>query len=55
MERRPQGKIQKFDFAVAKSSHAESEFEKYRILQDRIFESDFDQMIKQLPNHETKA
>ena len=55
MERRPQGKIQKFDFAVAKSYHAESEFEKYRGLQDRFFESDFDQMIKQLPNPETKA
>ena len=36
-------------------AHAESEFEKYRGLQDRIFESDFDQMIKQLPNPETKA
>ncbi|MFM8831653.1 MAG: virulence RhuM family protein, partial [Spartobacteria bacterium] len=35
-------------------AHAESEFEKYRILQDRIFESDFDQMIKQLPSPETK-
>jgi hypothetical protein len=30
-------------------AHAESEFEKYRIVQDRLFESDFDQMIKQLP------
>lgn len=30
-------------------THAESEFEKYRIVQDRLFESDFDQMIKQLP------
>ncbi len=29
-------------------AHAESEFEKYRIIQDRLFESDFDQMIKQL-------
>ena len=29
--------------------HAESEFEKYRIVQDRLFESDFDQMIKELP------
>jgi hypothetical protein len=28
---------------------AESEFEKYRIVQDRLFESDFDRMIKQLP------
>ena len=29
---------------------AESEFEKYRIVQDRLFESDFDRMINQLPN-----
>ena len=27
--------------------HAESEFEKYRIVQDRLFESDFDRLIKQ--------
>ena len=33
-------------------THAESEFEKYRIVQDRLFESDFDQMIKQLPEKE---
>jgi hypothetical protein len=30
-------------------AHAESEFEKYRIVQDRLFESDFDQLIKKLP------
>jgi len=30
-------------------AHAESEFEKYRIVQDRLFESDFDLMLKQLP------
>ena len=30
-------------------THAESEFEKYRIVQDRLFESDFDLLIKQLP------
>lgn len=30
-------------------SHAESEFEKYRIIQDKLFESDFDKMIKDLP------
>jgi hypothetical protein len=30
-------------------AQAESEFEKYRIVQDRLFESDFDQMIKELP------
>jgi len=29
-------------------AHAESEFEKYRIVQDRLFESDFDKMIKEL-------
>jgi hypothetical protein len=30
--------------------HAESEFEKYRIIQDRLFESDFDRVLKnQLP------
>ena len=34
---------------IAKS-FAESEFEKYRVVQDRLFESDFDRMIKQLPN-----
>ena len=28
---------------------AESEFEKYRVVQDRFFESDFDRAIKQLP------
>jgi hypothetical protein len=27
---------------------AESEFEKYRIVQDRMFESDFDRMVRQL-------
>lgn len=30
-------------------AHAESEFEKYRIVQDRLFESDFDRLLKQLP------
>jgi hypothetical protein len=34
---------------IAKA-HAETEFEKYRIIQDRLFESDFDKMINiQLP------
>ncbi len=32
---------------IAKA-HAESEFEKYRIVQDRLFESDFDRMLRQL-------
>ena len=29
-------------------AHAESEFEEYRIVQDRLFESDFDRVIKQI-------
>lgn len=29
------------------NAHAESEFEKYRIVQDRLFESDFDRLLKQ--------
>ena len=33
---------------------AESEFEKYRIVQDRLFESDFDRAIKQLPKEGKK-
>lgn len=32
---------------IAKA-HAESEYEKYRIVQDRLFESDFDRMVKQI-------
>ena len=32
---------------IAKA-HAESEFEKYRIIQDQLFESDFDQVVKEL-------
>jgi len=36
---------------IAKA-HAESAFEKYRIIQDRLFESDFDRMIKQLEQKE---
>jgi len=27
---------------------AESEYEKYRIMQDRLFESDFDRVVKQI-------
>ena len=32
---------------IAKA-YAESEFEKYRIVQDRLFESDFDRMVKEI-------
>jgi hypothetical protein len=35
-------------------AHAESEFEKYRVVQDRRFESDFDRAIKKLPKQGDK-
>ena len=57
----PHGKIHKYDVSVAEvlqdagkvtaeiaKAHAESEFEKYRIVQDQLFESDFDRLIKQI-------
>lgn len=28
--------------------HAESEFERFRIVQDRLFESDFDKVVRQI-------
>jgi hypothetical protein len=34
-------------------THAETEFEKYRIVQDRLFESDFDRMVKQIKSIQT--
>lgn len=34
-------------------AHAETEFEKYRIVQDRLFESDFDRVLKQAGSSET--
>ena len=34
-------------------AHAESEFEKYRIVQDRLFESDFDRLLKQMDSGNT--
>lgn len=36
-------------------THAESEFEKYRIVQDRLFESDFDKAVKKLAAGEPNA
>jgi hypothetical protein len=36
-------------------AHAESEFEKYRVVQDRLFESDFDRVIKELPEKGDKT
>jgi len=43
--------------AKAAQAHAESEFEKYRLIQDRLFESDFDKVVKavgQVNKHEDK-
>jgi hypothetical protein len=34
---------------------AESEFEKYRIVQDRLFESDFDRIVKQIETSENNS
>jgi hypothetical protein len=39
---------------IAKA-HAESEFEKYRIVQDRLFESDFDRLIKRIEGGDDSA
>jgi hypothetical protein len=39
---------------IAKA-HAEAEFEKYRIVQDRLFESDFDRQIKLLEQQITRT
>lgn len=39
----------KISAEIAKEK-AETEFEKYRIIQDRLFESDFDRLTKNLPN-----
>jgi hypothetical protein len=33
---------------------AESEYEKYRIIQDRLYESDFDKQVKNLLEQNTK-
>jgi len=41
---RDSGKIS----AEMAKNHAESEFEKYRIVQDQLFESDFDKLVKQI-------
>ena len=35
-------------------SHAETEFEKYRVVQDQLFESDFDKIIKRVQNKNKK-
>lgn len=34
--------------AEAAKLHAETEFEKYRIIQDRLFKSDFDRFLEEM-------
>nr|WP_277995539.1 RhuM family protein [Desulfitibacter alkalitolerans] len=41
----------KVTMEIAKA-HAESEFEKYRIIQDRLFQSDFNKLIDDIKNEE---
>ncbi len=39
---------------IAKA-HAESEFEKYRIVQDRLFVSDFDAEVMRIARHDEES
>ncbi len=43
----PDGKIRKSDVSIAKL-HAETEFEKYRIIQDKAFMSAYDKYLLEL-------
>ena len=47
------GNAGKVTQAIAKA-FAESEFEKYRIVQDKLFESDFDKAVKKALNPENE-
>ncbi|UAL41788.1 virulence RhuM family protein [Shewanella inventionis] len=40
--------------ATIAKAHAESEFEKYRVIQDRLYESDFDREVKKLLGQDSK-
>jgi len=42
------------DGAELAKAHALSDFEKYRIVQDRLFESDFDKMMKKIEASKSK-
>ena len=46
-------KAGKISAEIAKE-HAESEFEKFRIVQDRLYESDFDRVVKQIEEEAKK-
>ena len=57
-EKQLNGFIEMFDYGILQDAgkvsaeiaklHAESEFEKYRIVQDRLFVSDFDKYLLEL-------
>jgi hypothetical protein len=47
----PKGAIRKTDVSIAKT-FAENEFEKYRVIQDRLYESDFDREVKKMNRKE---
>ena len=40
--------------ATIAKAHAESEFEKYRVIQDKLYESDFDREVKKLLGQDSK-
>lgn len=60
-EKRLNGFIEMFEYGLLQDAgkvsaeiaklHAETEFEKYRVIQDKIFVSDFDKYIKELENN----
>ncbi len=46
----PDSKIHKYDVVIAKKYLSETEFEKYRIVQDKIYVSDFDELLLKSKN-----
>ena len=46
--------VGKITAEIAKA-HAEGEFEKYRVVQDRLFESDFDRQMRMLEEDASSA
>lgn len=50
LENAPSGKIVKPDVSITKNylkEFAETEFEKYRVIQERLFQSDFDRLMNE--------
>lgn len=49
----PSSKIHKYDIVIANEMaklHAETEFEKYRVIQDENYISDFDELLTEAKN-----